>query len=82
MAKRKTPNEKSGSGASATTRIAGDLARMIVLICEMEGISTHELLDPILRPSVTARFDRIKKQIEEIERIKQKTREQLNENRK
>jgi hypothetical protein len=68
MAKKKIiVEEESGS---SSVRLASDLARMVKWICEIEKLRAHELLDPLVRPQITARFERIREKAEEIERIK------------
>lgn len=84
MGRKKSPADASAEGltGSQSVRLSLDLARMIAWICEIEGMKAHELLDPILRAPISARFERIKKRAEEIEKIKLKAQAEIEELRK
>lgn len=84
MGRKKKTQEVNGEivTGSQSIRVSQDLARMVAWICEIEGLSALELVDPLIRPSITARFERIKKQIEEIEKIKQEAQTRIEKLRK
>jgi hypothetical protein len=49
-------------------RVNGDIGEMIGWIYEIEGVSSAVLLDPLVRPQVTARYERIRATVEKIKR--------------
>lgn len=50
-------------GKTTFVRIAPDLAAMISVIAWLEGNSCRELIDPILREPLTARFRKLPKSV-------------------
>lgn len=72
------PKESASQGdfvprtGSSTVRLSADLAYMVGWICEIEELTSIELLDPLLRKSVEARFERIRPTVQQIEELKRK----------
>jgi hypothetical protein len=79
VAKGKTKGRPTASEGPANTRLIRafeDIADMLAWIVRIEGGTTANLIDPMLRPQVTARFerhretvDRIKKAEDEVRRV-------------
>ena len=53
------------------TRIASDLADKISDIVEVEGGSSAEFLDPLVRPEVERRYKRVQEAADKIRKIKE-----------
>ena len=62
---------------SQSIRVGSEIARMVSWICEIEGITSVELIDPLIRPAILARFERMKKEVAEIERMQEKLKEKM-----
>jgi hypothetical protein len=59
---------------TGTVRVNGDLAYMISWICELEEIKSPQLMDPLIRPQILARFEKHRETVEGIEELKRKGR--------
>lgn len=86
MAKGKRPAKGDGEKGSHQVRVMPDMGEMISWIIRIEGGTTAVLLDPMIRPQVTARYRRYEAEIEKIkvaeealkrveEQVKAKTRD-------
>lgn len=53
-------------------RISTDLVDMLSAIIEVEGVTISDILDPLIRPQVTARYQKIKDRYEAILKLKSK----------
>ena len=47
-------------------RVRADLAEMISEICRLQDTSSAMLIDPLLRPQITVRYERLRPHIEAI----------------
>lgn len=56
MAKRGRPPKQSADPVSKHIRVKPELEQLIRLICKAEHKTTAELVDPILRPAIMAKF--------------------------
>ncbi len=72
------PTKEEGPGNTRLIRAFEDIADMIAWIVRVEGGTTANLIDPMLRPEVVARYekhkdtiDRIKKAEEEVKRVEE-----------
>lgn len=63
------PKKGTEAGATATVRVFADLAEMIGWIVRLEGTPSSNLIDPLIRPQITARFETLRKDIDAIKRI-------------
>lgn len=81
VGKQKTNGRPTAEEGPANTRLIRtfeDIADMIAWIVRIEGGTTANLIDPMLRPEITARYEkhketieRIRKAEEEVQRIEQ-----------
>lgn len=55
-------------------RVADDIADMLSWLSDIEGTNIADILDPLVRPQVTARFERIRPTVEAIKAAKAKHR--------
>lgn len=69
---RKAPDDPG----SKLVRIHADVAEMISWITRLGGMSAPSLLDPLIRPQITARFETIRKDVEAIKRLESKHRDE------
>lgn len=74
--KRKIQNSDEDA-STKPVRVSGDLGTMIAWIAEIEGISTQQLLDGLLRAPITARFARIRQIVTEVEKYRNETKSEL-----
>ncbi len=51
-------------------RVNSDLAEMLGGIVEIEGGRIADILDPLIRPQITAMFERVKPTLDKIRRAK------------
>lgn len=72
---KRSPGRPSGPPTKAI-RLPADLVDMLVRLAELEGegLTVAGIVDPLIRGPVVARYQRLKKAAEEIERIKRETR--------
>lgn len=70
--KRGRPPKEDGSGDAGTrmVRLYNDVADMIGWIVELEGGTAAQLLDPLIRGPIIARFERIKPQVQKIKKAR------------
>lgn len=59
---------------SKLVRVHADLAEMVSWITRLEGMSASSLLDPLLRPQITAKFESLRKDVEAIKKLESKHR--------
>lgn len=52
--------------ASHQVRVNADLGEMIAWIARVEEVSTSQLLDPMLRPQILARYERVRPSVEKM----------------
>lgn len=57
---------------SKLIRVHADVAEMVSWITRLEGMSASALLDPLIRPQITARFESLRKDVEAIKRLESK----------
>lgn len=78
MPRRKKEADRSPPEESAAktqqVRVNGDLAKMLGDIYDVTGEPTAQFLDPLIRASVQAEYDRLRDLIEKIERVRKKGR--------
>jgi hypothetical protein len=73
MAGRKGGGRRAESEpGSKLVRVHADVAEMISWITRLEGMSATSLLDPLIRPQITARYEVLRKDIEAIKRLESK----------
>ena len=60
-------------------RVNADLADMIAWIVRIQGGTAAQLLDPLLRPFVHAKFEQIKPMVEQIAKIEQLAKDEINQ---
>ena len=65
------------SASNQTIRVGSELAHMISWICEVEGTNASELVVPLIKAAVTARFEKMKKEVQEIEKIQARLKEKF-----
>lgn len=58
--------KSESSEETQQVRVFPDLGEMISLIVRIEGVKTANLLDPMIRPQVTARYNRLRPAVEKI----------------
>ena len=64
------PTKEEGSAETRMIRIHGDLAEMIGWIVELQGLKTANLLDPLLRPAILARYKQIEPEVLAIKKLR------------
>jgi len=75
-----SPSEvKPGDGGSDTVRVSSDMKRMVKWICEIENISSVELMDWACRDRITSRFAPFAADVENEERIEAEKKARLEE---
>lgn len=82
MARQGRPKKSDGEQGTKHTRLFEDIVEMIGWITRVEGISSAQLLDPMVRGQVTARYakhksviDRIKAAEDELQRVEEEARQ-------
>ncbi len=70
------PKRTQESGpATKQVRLNDDLAEMIAWICRINDVSSAQLVDPMLRPQITARYAALKHHVEAIKDAEEKARQ-------
>ncbi len=77
MSSRGRPPKENGSGDTKAkmVRLSNDLAGMISWIVKLEGGTASQLLDPLIRGPIQARYAKIKPQVEKIKRAQEEARQ-------
>lgn len=65
MAKQSRPRRPSGE-ETRQIRVSGDLADMLGWIVRLEGGSAPQIIDPLVRPEIEARYKRIESFVEKV----------------
>lgn len=66
------PKKGAEAGSTATLRVFSDLAEMIGWIVRLDGVSSANLLDPLIRPQISARYETIRKDVDAIKKLEAK----------
>lgn len=66
---------EADDGSTKQIRVFADIAEMISWIVRIEGGSAALLLDPLIRPTIRAKFEVIRKDVEELKRMQAKEKE-------
>lgn len=72
--KRNDPNPNPSEGGTRHIRVAEDLARMLGDIIEVEGGTSAQFVDPLIRPQIVARYSELKPLIDQMAKVRQKAR--------
>lgn|SRR5574338_127697 len=82
MPKRIRPKRADGQQGTDHARLFADIVDMVSWIVRVEGGSSAQLLDPMIRPQVTARYakhkpviDKLKAAEDEVRRLEEEARE-------
>ena len=68
------PTKEEGAAETKLIRVHGDVAEMIGWIVELQGIKTANLLDPLIRPAVLARYKQIEPEVEAVKKLREAAR--------
>lgn len=71
MAASGRPRKADGERPSRHVRVFEDMAEMVKWIGRVEGIGAAQLLDPLIRAPITARYKRIEKDVKKIIKAEQ-----------
>ncbi len=69
------PKQDATDGGTRHLRVYGDLADMVGWIVRIEKTSSAKLVDPLIRPQITARYKQIEKLVEQIKKAEDAARE-------
>lgn len=71
--KRGRPSKEDSSGDAGTrmVRLYNDVADMVGWIVELEGGTAAQLLDPLIRAAILARYKRIEPQVIKIKKARE-----------
>jgi hypothetical protein len=75
VAKAGRPRKQKPEPPTRHVRVKPDLAEMIAVICRHTNTQSAELLDPILRPQIAARYAMLKPLIDAIQAAEEKAME-------
>ena len=80
----RTPKQNPTDDSTRLIRVYADIREMISMIVQVEGGTTADLLDPMIRYHITARYEKHRAKIEriraakqELERVKSEARRQV-----
>lgn len=72
---RPTKDDGSGDGKARMVRLQNDMADMISWIVKLEGGTAAQLLDPLIRGPIKARYKRIEPQVKKIKQAQEEARQ-------
>ncbi len=71
-----TQKKKPRPTPTKMVRVQSDLADMLSAIIEVDGEAISDILDPLIRPQITARYANVKERYEAIQKLKNKGNEE------
>lgn len=74
-----SPGETPPVDGSRQVRVAADLAKMIGKIVAIDGGTSAQLLDPLIRPQITSRFLEVESTAAKIDKLKEEARKKKEE---